>query len=415
MKCLFVTIAYRPFPGGGARYVQGVAERLVRHHHQATVYATDIGEIEYLWSKGKGHLPAGEQVLEGVHVARFPVRHLPFSPTSYRAIQRAALELSRLPLPAGRLVSRLVEYTPWVPALKRRLNSSGEGADLVHGLGVLFSSMVNAAHGYARRMGIPFVLTPQIHLGPLQDFHTMPHQMKLLRQSDAIIAQTMEERNYLTAHGIPGNKIQVIGPGVDLDFVSHGNPRRFREKHGLKRPFALFLGTVSLDKGAVHLLHAMRRLWKEGHDLDVVFAGPTMDHFLEHPARLLPQERSRCHLLGTIPEEEKRDLLAASEMLVLPSRSESFGIVYLEAWAARKPVVGASVGCVPEVISHGQDGYLVPFGDVQAIAEAILALWQDEEERERLGNAGYSKVLQKYTWAVVYNQIKELYRSLTEG
>ena len=60
------------------------------------------------------------------------------------------------------------------------------------------------------------------------------------------------------------------------------------------------------------------------------------------------------------------------------------------------------------------DGYLVPFSDVQAIAEAILALWRDENERV-IGEEGYSKVLRNYTWPVIYHQIKGLYRSLTEG
>ena len=415
MRYLFVTIGYSPSTGGAAAYVQGIAERLVEEGLQVTVYTTDMGELEHLWTKDKRPLGAGEEVLEGVHVARFPVRHLPFSPTSYRAMQRAALELSRLPFPMQNVLWRLSRYAPWVPALERKFRSCNEKSDLVHGVGLLFGSLLRPAHAYARRMHIPFVLTPLIHLGPLQAFHTMAHQVQLLRQSDAIIALTEHEQRSLIAMGLSEKKIRVIGPGIDLDVMSHGDPCRSRDKHGLKRPFVLFLGTVSFDKGAVHLLQAMQQLWKEGHELGLVFAGPPMDQFLEHYSSLAGRERSRCHLLGTIPEDEKWGLLAASEMLVLPSRSESFGIVYLEAWAARKPVVGASVGCVPGVITHRQDGYLVPFGDVQAIAETILALWRDEKERKRLGEAGYSKVLRKYTWPVVYHQIKELYRSLTEG
>jgi glycosyltransferase involved in cell wall biosynthesis len=392
-----------------------VAERLVQEGHEATVYTTDIGEIEHLWTKGKRRLPPGEEVIREVRVVRFPVRHLPFSPLSYRAIQRLTLNLSRLPLPVTSLLWRLSQYTPWVPSWKRRVNSSDYKVDLVHGVGLLFASLLGEAHSHAHRRGIPFVLTPLTHLGPLEAFYTMPHQMQLLRDSDAIIALTEKERGFLMASGISGEGMHVIGPGIDLEALSQGNSSRFREKHGLERPFVLFLGTLSLDKGALHLLEAMRRLWKEGCDLDLVLAGPPMDHFLERHFSLGPLERPRCHLLGTIPEEEKGDLLAASEMLVLPSRSESFGIVYLEAWAARKPVVGASVGCVPEVITQGQDGYLVPFGDVQAIAEAILALWRDEEERKRLGEGGYSKALRNYSWQVIYNQIKGLYKSLTEG
>lgn len=414
MRCSFLTIGYWPFRGGAASYVQGVAERIVKEGHEVTVYTTDIGEIEHLWTKGKRRLPPGEEVIREVRVVRFPVRRLPFSPRSYRAMQRATLELSRLPFPMESLLWRLCRYTPWVPAVKRKLNSAEERVDLVHGVGLLFASLLGEAHRYAHRMRVPFILTPLIHLGPLEAFYTMPHQMQLLRHSEAIVVLTEEERKFLIAKGVSGNKILVIGPGIDLEIISQGDPRRFREKHGVRRPFVLFLGTLSLDKGAIHLLEAMRRLWKEGHDLDLVLAGPPMDHFLEHHSSLGPQERPRCHLLGTISEEEKRDLLAASEMLVLPSRSESFGIAYLEAWAAKKPVIASRIGCLPEVIQEGVDGYLVPFGDVQAIAEAVLALWQDENERKRLGEGGYSRVLRSYTWPVIYHQIKGLYQSLLE-
>lgn len=420
MRYLFVTIGYSPFRGGAATYTQGVAGRLVKEGHEATVYTTDIGEIEHLWTKGKRHLPWGEEVIRGVHVERFQVRHLPFSPLSYRAIQRLTLNLSHLPLPVTSLLWRLSQYTPWVPGLQRRLDTCSERVDLVHGLGLLFGSLLAPAFSYARRMNVPFVVTPQLHLGgekggTPQAFHTMSHQMSLLGESDALIAQTSYERDFLAAQGISGERIHVIGPGVNLEAFVGGDPCRFREKYGLARPFAFYLGTLSFDKGAVHTLEAMRSLWKQGADLDLVLAGPPMDHFLRHYDSLPASEQARCHLVGPISEEDKSDLLAASEMLVLPSRSESFGIVYLEAWAARKPVVGASVGCVPEVITHGQDGYLVPFGDVQAIAEAILALWRDEKERRRLGESGYSKALRNYSWQVIYNQIKGLYKSLMEG
>lgn len=415
MRYLFVTIGYAPFRGGAATYVQGVAERLVKEGHEATVYATDIREIEHLWTTGKRHLPPGEEVIREVRAVRFPVRHLPFSPRSYRAVQRATLALSRLPFPVESPLWRLCQYTPWVPSLKRKLNFAEEKVDLVHGVGLLFASLLREAHRYAHRMGVPFVLTPLTHVGPLEVFYTMPHQMQLLRHSEAIIALTEEERKFLITKGVSGNKIRVIGPGIDLEIISQGDPCRFREKYGLTRPFVFYLGTLAFDKGAVHTLEAMGSLWKQGNDLDLVLAGPPMDHFLRHYDSLPASEQARCHLLGPISEEDKSDLLAAGEILVLPSRSESFGIVYLEAWAARKPVVGASVGCVPEVITHGQDGYLVPFGDVQAIAEAILALWRDENERRRLGEGGYSKVLRNYTRQVVYRQIKGLYRSLREG
>ena len=137
-----------------------------------------------------------------------------------------------------------------------------------------------------------------------------------------------------------------------------------------------------------------------------------MPRFLRYFEALPDEVRTKCHLLGFISDEDKSDLLDAGDVFVMPSRTDSFGIVYLESWLYKKPVIGALAGGVPEVISHGQDGYLVPFGDVARLADCIASLLMDQELAQRLGEAGYRKVLMEHTWDKKYNMISQVYWQL---
>ena len=85
----------------------------------------------------------------------------------------------------------------------------------------------------------------------------------------------------------------------------------------------------------------------------------------------------------------------------MPSRTDSFGIVYLEAWLNGVPVIGARAGGVPEVITDGVDGYLVDFGDVAALANRIELLLRRPEAARALGEAGRRKVLAEHKWIAI--------------
>ena len=203
-----------------------------------------------------------------------------------------------------------------------------------------------------------------------------------------------------------------IGVGVNADEVLGGSGHRFREKYNIKNPIVFQLGAQAYDKGSQHTIEAMRQLWERGHDASLVLAGPPMDHFLRYFETLPAEVRRRCHLLGFIPDEDKRDLLDAGDVFVMPSRTDSFGIVYLESWLYKKPVIGALAGGVPEVISHGEDGYLVPFGDVARLADCITTLLTDKELARRFGEAGHRKVLAEHTWDKKHGMISQVYRQL---
>jgi len=244
----------------------------------------------------------------------------------------------------------------------------------------------------------------------------MPHQLRLIAAADAILAQTELEADYLRSRGIPAERIVLAGVGVNPSEVLGGVAARFREATGIEAPFVAYVGTCAYDKGTNHLVDAMRRLWDErpgaGTAPDLVLAGPVLDAFRAHLAAIPEANRARVHLLGVIGEELKRDLFDAATVFAMPSRTDSFGIVYLEAWLYGKPVIGARAGGVPAVIEDGRDGYLVEFGDVESLARRIAELASDPGLARRLGKRGQAKVLERFTWDRIYPVVEGVYDRL---
>jgi len=212
--------------------------------------------------------------------------------------------------------------------------------------------------------------------------------------------------------GVSPQRIRKVGLGVEPSRVQRGSEERFRERHNISGPIVAFIGTVTYDKGAIHLVEAMSRLWAEGNPATLVFIGSVVHEFNTYYARVSDEVRRRTRVLGVVTEEEKRDLLAASSLVVLSSRVDSFGIVYLEAWANKKPVIGARAGGVPEVVTDGEDGLLVPFGDIQGLSEAISLLLEDDNLASRLGEKGFRKTMRLYTWDAIYRKVKGIYEEL---
>ncbi|MCP4537590.1 MAG: glycosyltransferase family 4 protein [Chloroflexi bacterium] len=423
MRILHLCLRYWPACGGAEVHLGEFSTRLAAEGHQVTVATSDALDFELFWDPRRRRIDKLQEQHNGVHILRFPVRHLLAFPLAYAAWRRLLWILSAVrPVPIS-VLFRLARFSPWVPDLWHWLEHNDESFDLVAAMGVIFEPVVEMGLRFARRQDLPFVIYPLTHLGagpqPAQDppsrFYTMRHQIDLVRQSDAVVAQTPTERTFYQARGVPADRISVVGPGVNPKEVVGGNGERFRRNHNVQAPLVVFLSAMSYDKGAITTVEAVRRLWQAGHNVELVLAGTLLTPFRSYLDSLPPADQERLRVLGRVSDEEKRDMMAACDMLVMPSRVDSFGIVYLEAWLYRKPVIGARAWGINDVITHDQDGLLIPFGDETALAEAITHLLDHPDQAKAMGIHGETKVYEQHTWETKFTQVHKLYQDLTKS
>lgn len=413
MKILHVIQRYWPYTGGSERHFQEISERLARRGHEVRVLTTDAQDLELFWNPQKERIPVRREIHNGVEIWRMPVRHLPGRQLAFGGIRRTMAVLDRFPGTAP-LLRHLSRFVPWVPELESALAEAGDGVDVANGMNICFESLLLPAFDWSRRHGVPFIVTPLIHLGEsersvVRRFYTMQHQIELIGAADAVLAQTPIEIEYLKRRGVSADRLILAGVGVNPNELLGGAGARFRATTGIQGQIVAYIGTAAYDKGTVHLVEAMERLWDRGVAAELVLAGQALDAFRAFLSGVRPDHRSRIHVLGFISEELKRDLLDALALLAMPSRTDSFGIVYLESWLYRKPVIGARAGGVPAVIDDGHDGFLVDFGDVSALSERIEDLLAHPELRTVLGDHGNRKVYDRFTWDRLYPTIEEVY------
>ncbi len=233
--------------------------------------------------------------------------------------------------------------------------------------------------------------------------------IQLYREADALIALTPSERDTFIQLGTPPERVHVVGaPGF---LSTNPDAERFRGKHQVDGPIVLFVGQKYAYKGFDLLLQASREVWKEHADTTFVFIGPRTDYsekvFAKHKsARILE--------LGTVSLEEKSEAMAACDVFCMPSAQESFGHVFVEAWTLGKPVIAADIPATRDLISHSNDGLVVP-RTPDAIADAIKMLLRDSSLRDALGSNGKRKVELEYTMPTIMEKTSGVYRAALTG
>lgn len=265
MRIVHVIQRYYPYIGGSERYYQQLSERLVAEGHSVTVLTTDAWDLEHFWARGRRRVEQREDLVNGVRVLRFPVQRVPGPPIAYAVLRRAMVELGRLPGSAP-LLRRMALWTPRVPELTRWLQSCREPVDLVGTTNITLDFTIVPTHAWARRRGIAHVCTPFVHLGEphshqIRRYYTMRHQIALLRECARVVVQTGIEREELVGHGLHDGQLCTIGAWVEPAELVGGDGARFRAQHSISGPIVLTMGTAAYDKGSVHVLQAMQRLW----------------------------------------------------------------------------------------------------------------------------------------------------------
>ena len=388
---------------------QHLAEGLKAQGHTVTVLTSDALSTEHYYSQTKTNLPAEEKI-NGVQVVRESIcspiyKVMRFIDAPLRRLGRVGVFLR--PLSFGPHF-----YQTWRYFFRQHF-------DLVIAGPVPTSSMYYGFMYHLRHPQARLIVIPCLHIG--DKLHTSPLNIALLKRAERVITLTRREKSYLCLRGVKEEKMFVLSSGVDEHLLKRpddikGDIREKDEKirqFGLERVsenYVLYLGQEGEHKRIPFLVKAMIKLWDAGYQNPLIIAGArtnysfSIDQFICH---LPAAYRTKIIRFNNISEEEKMHLLDSCLIMVNPSAYESFGIVFLEAWARGKPVIGADLPVLREIIRHGKNGLLFSRESIEDLSEKIRLLLDNRDYAMKLGEEGRQEVLARYTWPRIISSLAE--------
>lgn len=324
-------------------------------------------------------------------------------------------------------------------ALQRCLdwNAAGIDADVVHlhtwytHLGGLLAKL---------NYGVPMVLT--VHsLEPLRPWKREQIQggydfscwveRTAIEMADAVVAVSRDTKaDILRLFNVPEERVHVIHNGIDLNEFQKRPGTGVLERYGINphKPFVLFVGRVTRQKGIIHLARSIRHM---ARDFQVVLcAGAPDTPEIAAEMRSAVDEAQSVHgsvvwVEQMVPKGDLIDLYSAAEVFCCPSVYEPFGIINLEAMACQTPVVASAVGGIKEVVVDGETGLLVPldlregsFEPVDAVAfEAKFAakvnrLMKDDVLRAQMAKNGRKRVEDHFSWEAIAQRTRAMYEAI---
>ncbi|CCK25852.1 glycosyl transferase [Streptomyces davaonensis JCM 4913] len=244
-----------------------------------------------------------------------------------------------------------------------------------------------------------------------------------IEAADAVIAVSGAMREDILAcyPGLDPARVRVVHNGIDTGLYRPDHGTDVLDRIGLdrSRPYVLFVGRITRQKGVPHLLRAVR-------DIDpaaqvVLCAGAPDTPEIDREFRELYEELSRVRagvhwIPQMLPRPEVIQLLTHAAVFVCPSVYEPLGIVNLEAMACGTPVVASQVGGIPEVVEDGKTGLLVPVDDdfEGALARALDSVLGDPEGARSMGEAGRERAVGEFGWDAVARRTARLYEEILE-
>lgn len=385
MKILHVVATYLPATryGGTIVSVHGLCRSLAARGHDVEVFTTSVD--------GDGDSAVEHDVpvrIDGVTVRYFPSRQL-----------------------------RRLYYSP---DLGRALRDRIHTFDVVHTHAIYLWPLWVAAH-QARAHGIPYLISPRGMLekdlierkSPLwKSLLIAFKERRNLERAAAIHVTSAREAEEAHTFGFSLPPLIEIPNGVDIEASGGGEPSEAIRGLMAAGPYALFLGRINWKKGLDRLLNALSL----ADGVRLIVAGNDEEG---HGVRLRAQAQAlgiidRVHFVGPVWGADKSALLRAARLLVLPSYSENFGNVIVEAWAAGCPaLVTPEVGLADRIRQDG--GGWVAAGDPVTLGGQLAAVWNDPAQCVEQGAVGRRLAEHQFSWSSVAERMERAYQSVVRG
>jgi starch synthase len=253
------------------------------------------------------------------------------------------------------------------------------------------------------------------------------------RNADGVIAVSEAMREDVhTLYGVPSQRIRVIPNGIDLDQYKPTPDRAVLSRHGIDpdKPYILFVGRITRQKGIIHLVHAIPHL-HPGTQIVLCAGAPDTAEIGREMTEAVEEAQRRTAnaviwIARMLPKDDIIPLYSQAALFVCPSVYEPFGIINLEAMACGTPVVASAVGGIKEVVIAEENGLLVPLeprgpDDFEPrdperfaldMAAAINRLLDDPERRRHMGRQARERVERSFGWPSIARRTCDFYREL---
>lgn len=391
MNILYTITSYLPSMGGAQLYLHEITKRALGTNIVNVVSFFDENRNDWLLGTTL-NTPEKERCYD---YERVGVRRLGFTKKE---------KLRMFPFVAAYYFNKNYNIRHLADFIEGKLNPEGVKIDLIHNVRVGREPLSYASYNLAKKLNVPFFLTPLHHPRWSHWFYREYH--RLYRQADGLFALTTHEKEIYKRLGVKEENIFVTGTGPVLS--NSVDPEAFRKKYDLVGKIVLFIGQGYRYKGIDTLLKAAKDVFRKAKDINFVFIGP----HTSYSQKLFRKEAdSRIRHLGKVDLQTKSSALAACDIFCLPSAQESFGAVFLEAWSFGKPVIGRDIPQLRSFIRDGEDGFLVS-GSYKEIAGKILTLLENPELSRRLGESGRAKAQEEYSWDNLYKKTISSYEEV---
>ncbi len=380
MKILVINYEFPPLGGGAGRGTYNLARELAAKGHQ----------VDVLTSRAAGYQKT--ELVEGFHVHRVKS----FRKGIHDCGFRGAFSFLLFAIPVFLRLNKHNDY------------------DLLHYFFSLPTGLLQYLPGQHRK--VPYVISLRGSDVPNYDTYNtslqlahkllMPLTKNLWRNAARVVALSSDLAKS-AQRSDPSVTIDIVPNGIESEMFVH-DPS-LKEDQTDERVQLICVARLIERKGVQHLLQAMKQL-DDSVFLTIVGEGNYMEDLQTLSAKLELQSKVRFY--GYCPREKLVRLYNRSDIFVLPSMAESFGMVFVEAMSCGLPVIGARVGGVPDIIK-ADNGMLVEPDSVSDVVNAISSLASKPDVRTQMGLANREKAVAEYAWSSVADGYEAIYSECT--
>lgn len=400
-KYLIISHNYWPALGGAEKLFQSIAENLKRDGVDVEVLTSNAKNAAVYFSRDPELIGNAEDDVNGINVYREDIRNV------FQFSAKIIWNLFKKNKNILLNIEPILIGPHFVKFVLRYVFCEVKYTHIICGP---FPTSV-PFYGYIMKLIYPktkLIIDPSLHVD--DPMHTGKWLRFVARKADALLVRTEEETLTLNSWGIEKSKIVEIGVGVD-EWLLDDEKIVQNDKIDTLHDYILYMGQEVIHKNIIVLIDAMEKIWNDGHSHGLLIAGARTDYSecIDNRINNLKMEHQKKIVrINNFNDNIKKQLIDNCQMMVLPSSRESFGIVFIEGWSRKKPVIGANVAGVRFLIDDKKNGFLFKENDVNDLKKKIVFLITNKSIAKKMGEEGYKKVIKKYTWKKITKKIVTL-------